>query len=51
MGTSYAQGHSAPHYFLGAIAGRRSTMESSQGGIQKSGYMTHRMKRGMENLG
>ena len=50
MGTSYAQGHSAPHYFLGAIAGRRSTMESSQGGIQKSGYMTHRMKRGMENL-
>ncbi len=48
--TCYARGHSPEGFWFASTAGIRSTMESSQGGIQKSGYMEHRMKRAMENL-
>ena len=47
---SYAEGFRPEHYFLGSIAGRRSMMESSMGAIQKSGYLSHRLKRASENL-
>ncbi len=50
INTCYARGHSPAGFWFASTAGIRSTMESSQGGIQKSGYMEHRMKRAMENL-
>ena len=50
VNTCYARGHEPTAFWFASTAGRRKTMESSQGGIQKSGYMEHRMKRGMENL-
>ena len=50
VNTCYARGHEPTGFWFASTAGRRKTMESSQGGIQKSGYMEHRMKRGMENL-
>lgn len=46
----YARGLGPIDFWFASTAGRRKIMESSQGGIQKSGYMEHRMKRGMENL-
>ena len=47
---SYAEGLSPEEYFMASIAGRRSTMESSMGAIQDSGYLSHRLKRASENL-
>jgi DNA-directed RNA polymerase beta' subunit len=47
---SYADGLAPEEYFMASIAGRRSTMESSMGAIQKSGYLEHRLKRASENL-
>ena len=46
----YARGLGPTSFWFASTAGRRKLMESSQGGIQVSGYMEHRMKRGMENL-
>jgi len=46
----YARGLDPAGYWFASTAGRRKLMESSQGGIQKSGYMEHKMKRAMENL-
>lgn len=48
--SSYADGLGPEEYFLASIAGRRSTMESSMGAIQDSGYLSHRLKRSSENL-
>lgn len=48
--TSYARGHDPDGYWFASTAGIRSTMESSQGGIAKSGYMEHKMKRNLEHL-
>ena len=47
---SYAEGFRPEHYFMVSAAGRRSMMESSMGAIQKSGYLSHRLKRASENL-
>ena len=47
---SYSTGMSPRDYFLGSAAGRRVMMESSMGAIQKSGYLSHRLKRASENL-
>ncbi len=47
---AYSEGLSPENYFFASAAGRRSTMESSMGAIQKSGYLEHRLKRASENL-
>ena len=47
---AYSEGLSPENYFLASAAGRRSSMESSMGAIQDSGYLEHRVKRASENL-
>jgi DNA-directed RNA polymerase beta' subunit len=47
---SYAEGLSPTHYFLASAAGRRASINSSTGAIQKSGYLEHKLKRATENL-
>ena len=47
---AYSEGLSPENYFFASMAGRRSVMESSMGAIQKSGYLSHRLKRASENL-
>jgi len=47
---SYAEGLSPTHYFLASAAGRRASINSSTGAIQKSGYLEHKLKRAAENL-
>ena len=43
---AYSEGFLSPeNYFLASAAGRRSSMESSMGAIQDSGYLEHRVKR------
>lgn len=48
--TAYAEGMDPKDYYFGSIAGIRSTIASSQGAIQESGYLEHKLKRALENL-
>ncbi len=47
--SSYSKGMEPDEYFMTSIAGRRSTVESSQGNIAKSGYMERLMIKALES--
>lgn len=47
--SSYSKGMEPDEYFMTSIAGRRSTVESSQGNIAKSGYLERKMIKALES--
>jgi len=47
--SNYSQGMEPDEYFITSIAGRRSTVESSQGNIAKSGYLERKMIKALES--
>jgi DNA-directed RNA polymerase subunit A' len=47
--SNYSKGMEPDEYFMTSIAGRRSTVESSQGNIAKSGYMERLMIKALES--
>ncbi len=47
--SSYSEGMEPDEYFITSIAGRRSTVESGQGNIAKSGYLERKMIKALES--
>ena len=47
--SSYSSGMEPDEYWLTSTAGRRSTAESGQGNIQKSGYLERKMIKALES--
>ena len=46
---NYSKGMEPDEYFMTSIAGRRSTVESAQGNIAKSGYLERKMIKALES--
>ena len=46
---NYSKGMQPDEYFMTSIAGRRSTVESAQGNIAKSGYLERKMIKALES--
>ena len=46
---NYSKGMEPDEYFMTSIAGRRSTVESAQGNIAKSGYLERKMVKALES--
>lgn len=46
---NYSRGMEPDEYFMTSIAGRRSTVESAQGNIAKSGYLERKMIKALES--